>query len=157
MRGAPLLVVVLVLVGCGGTTAAPKDDPGRFAVKVVNLLVANHYAQAWGDLHPEDQRVAPLSEYVGCETRTPILARPRAIKVLTIRGESVGLGNGKFVDSRAVGVRLSFGGGLKLTHTVHVVAEHGHWRWILPSWRFRDYRADRCSSDAGSGPPPQSS
>ncbi len=157
MRCTLLLVAVLALAGCGSKASAPSDDPGKFAVKVVNLLLANHYAQAWGDLHPEDQRVAPLAEYVGCETRTPIIARPRAIKVVTVVNESVGLGNGKFVDSRAVDVRFSFAGGFKLTHTVHVVAEDGHWRWILPSWRFRDYRADRCPSDAGSGPPAQQS
>jgi hypothetical protein len=158
MRGSVVvLLAVVFLAGCGGKAAAPKDDPGRFAVKVVNLLLANHYAQAWGDLHPEDQRVAPLAEYVGCETRTPILARPLAVKVLTVNNESVGLGNGKFVDSKAVDVRLRFEGAFKLTHTVHVVAEDGKWRWILPSWRFRDYRADRCPSDAGSGPPPSPS
>jgi len=98
-----------------------------------------------------------MAEYVGCELRTPIIARPLTIKVLAVNDESVGLGNGTFVDSKAVDVRLAFEGNLKLTHTVHVVAEHGRWRWILPSWRFRDYKADRCPSDAGSGAPPQTS
>jgi hypothetical protein len=161
MRAALLvplsLAVVLCGAGCGGRAAAPNDDPGKFAVKVVNLILGNHYATVWGDLHSADQRVAPRAEYVGCETRTPILDRPLAIKVLAVSDESVGLGNGKFVDSKAVDVRLSFAGNLKLTHTVHVVADGGRWRWILPSWRFRDYKADRCSSDAGSAPPPQSS
>ena len=154
---ALLLVAVAVLAGCGSTTATPKDDPAKFAVKVLNQLVRNQYASAWRDLHPADQRVAPLAEYVGCENRTPILARPLTIKVLMVNDESVGLGNGRFVDSKAVGVRLGFEGNLKLTHTVHVVALNGHWRWILPSWRFRDYKADRCPSDAGSAPPPQTS
>jgi hypothetical protein len=153
----PLLAAAAVLAGCGSKAATPKDDPGKFAVKVVDLLVRNQYATAWADLHPDDQRVAPMAEYVGCETRTPIIARPLTIKVLTVSDESVGLGNGKFVASKAVAVRLAFEGNLKLTHTVHVVAANGRWRWILPSWRFRDYKADRCPSDAGSGPPPQTS
>jgi hypothetical protein len=38
-------------------------------------------------------------------------------------------------------------------HTVHLVASGGAWKWILPSWRFRDYRADRCPVDPGSTPP----
>jgi hypothetical protein len=42
-------------------------------------------------------------------------------------------------------------------HTVHVVAEHGNWTWILPPSRFRDYRADKCPIDAGSSPPPSTS
>jgi hypothetical protein len=40
---------------------------------------------------------------------------------------------------------------------VHLVASHGMWKWILPSWRFRDYKADRCPTDAGSSPPPSQS
>ena len=151
MRAAVLLLIASVLVaGCGGNGSTPKADPAVFTVKIVNLLVRNQYAKAWGDLHPEDQRVAPLSEYVGCETRTPIVARPLTIKVLKVEKESIGLGNGEFVDSDAVAVQLTFKGDLKLTHTVHVVAADGRWRWILPSWRFRDYRADRCPTDAAS-------
>ncbi len=151
-----LLLAATLLAGCGGA-GSPQNDPGKFAVKVVDLLVRNQYAKAWGDMHPADQRVAPLAEYVGCETRTPIIARPLTIKVVTVSEESVGLGDGKFVDSKAVHVRLAFEGNLRLTHTVHLVASNGHWRWILPSWRFRDYKVDHCPSDAGSGPPPQTS
>ena len=74
-----------------------------------------------------------------------------------VNDESVALGNGRFVDSKAVGVRLGFKDNLTLTHTVHVVSLEGRWRWILPSARFRDYKADRCPLDAGSAPPPQTS
>ncbi len=158
MRTAVLLLLVgVLLAGCGGNGAAPKADPSVFAVKVVNLLLHNQYAKAWGDLHPDDQHVAPLAEYVGCETRTPIVARPLTVKVVKVTKESIGLGNGKFVDSEAVAVRLAFKGNLKLTHTVHLVAADGRWRWILPSWRFRDYRADRCPSDSASSAPAQPS
>jgi hypothetical protein len=100
--------------------------------------------------------VAPLSEYVGCETRTPILARPSSIKVLGITDQSVALGNGMFVESKAVDLRLSLKGNLNLTHTVHVVADQGKWRWILPAARFRQYKADQCPADAGSPSPPKS-
>jgi hypothetical protein len=146
----------LVLAGCGAS-AQPKDDPGVFAVRVVKLIVHNHYSKVWDDLHSADQRVAPFAEYVGCEVRTPVIAVPRSVKVLSVNDESVGLGNGTFVDSKAVDVRLAFAGNFHVTHTVHVVAEHGKWKWILPSWRFRDYRADKCPVDAGSGAAPSAS
>jgi hypothetical protein len=47
---------------------------------------------------------------------------------------------------------MQFAGGSEfhLTHTVHLVADHGRWKFILPGWRFRDYRADRCPTDSGS-------
>jgi hypothetical protein len=149
--------ILLVVAGCGSSSANPKEDPGRVAVAVLDLITRNQYAQAWDDLHPEDQRVAPLTEYVGCEMRSPVIARPLKVKVVSINDESVGLGNGKFVESTAVGVRLAFAGNFSLVHTVHLVASHGKWKWILPARRFRDYRADKCPTDPGSEPPPSPS
>jgi hypothetical protein len=148
---------VLVAAGCGGKDAKPKDDPGKVAVAVLDQITRNHYAKAWGDLHPEDQRVAPLAEYVGCETRSPVIARPVKVKVVRVKKESVGLGDGTFVDSTAVDLRLHFAGDFSLVHTVHLVASDGSWKWILPAWRFRDYKADRCPTDPGSSSPPTTS
>jgi hypothetical protein len=156
VRVTPVVLVVLVLAGCGGATK-PKDDPGVFAAKVVDLIVHNKYAEAWGDLHSVDRKVAPSSEYVGCEIRNPVIAMPRAVKVLSVKDESVGIGDGTFVDSKAVAVRLAFAGKFKVTHTVHVVADHGKWTWMLPAWRYRDYKGDQCPTDAASAPPPAQS
>ena len=159
MKRLPLLVaaVAVLATGCGSSNAQPKDDPGAFAVKVVDQIVHNRYSSAWSDLHPADQKVAPSTEYVQCETRSPVLAAPTSTRVLSIGSESVGLGDGSFVDSKAVHVRLGFAGGFHLVHTVHVVAAGGKWTWILPPSRFRDYRADKCPVDAGSTPPPSTS
>ena len=62
-----------------------------------------------------------------------MLTAPNTTKVLSVSTESVGIGDGTFVDSKAVHVRLGFAGGFHVAHTVHVVAEHGKWTWILPS------------------------
>jgi hypothetical protein len=161
VRFAVAFVAVVLLAGCGGAvhatkTAQPSDDPAAFAQRVVRLILHNRYAQAWGDLHPVDRAVAPRDEYVGCERRSPILLPATSIRVVGVSSESVGLGNGRFVASKAVRVRIDFPGGLHLVHPVHVVAAGGKWTWILPSWRFRDYKADRCPTDAASAPPPAS-
>lgn len=124
-RVALFVLVAAVVAGCGATTK-PKEDPGVFAKQVLGLIVHNKYSAVWVDLqHPVDQQVAPFSEYVGCENRNPVIAAPRTMKVLTVNDESIGIGNGKFVDSKAVGVRLGFAGDFKVTHTVHLVADHG--------------------------------
>jgi hypothetical protein len=156
MRIALAVAAAALLAGCGSGASAPRDDPGAFAVNVVKLIVGNSYSRAWQDLHSADQKVAPLDEYVTCESRSPVLTAPTSMKAVKVTDESVGLGNGRFVPSKAVSVRMVFPSKNVLVHTVHVVAEHGHWKWILPSWRFRDYRAEHCPTDAGSAPPPPS-
>jgi hypothetical protein len=153
---AAALALAVVAAGCG-SSSTPKESPKVAALRVLDQIVHNRYAEAWGDLHSTDQHVAPLAEYVGCETRSPVIASPLTTSVVHVGTESVGLGDGKFVDSTAVDVRMGFAGNFKLVHTVHLVAEKGRWKWILPSWRYRDYKADRCPTDSGSAPPPSSS
>jgi hypothetical protein len=155
-RAAAAAALALVAAGCGSASSAPSQDPKNAALGVVDTIVHNRYARAWDDLHPADREVAPRDEYVACESRSPVIAVPRTTKALSVKDESVGLGNGRFVDSKAVAVKLGFAGGFSVTHTVHLVADGGKWTWILPSWRYRDYRGDRCPTDAGSTPPPNS-
>jgi hypothetical protein len=82
-----------------------------------------------------------------------VIAVPRTLKVLRVEDQSIGIGDGTFVDSKAVAVRLGFAGGFAVTHMVHVVASHGKWTWILPAWRYCDYEGDTCPTAAGSAPP----
>jgi hypothetical protein len=148
--------LVLACAACGGASK-PAGDPGPFALSVLDRVVHNRYADAWDDLHPVDRKAAPRAEYVGCEGRSPVIAVPRTVEVVSVKDESVGLGDDTFVDSKAVALRLGFKGGFHLVHTVHVVSTEGKWRWILPGWRFREYRSGRCPTDAGSSPAPSPS
>ena len=157
MRLAAVALLAVIAAGCGSGSSAPKEDPSTAAVRVVHQITANKYAQAWGDLHSKDQNVAPLGEYVDCETRSPVIVRPRGVKVLKVTEESIGIGDGTFVETKAVAVRLTFAGAFKVTQTVHLVAEDKRWKWILPSFRFRDYKANRCPVDPGSSAPPSTS
>jgi hypothetical protein len=137
-------VVAVAAAGCGSNNTRPTEDPRIAALRVIDRIVHNRYVQAWGDMHSVDQKVAPLTAYVACETRSPVIARPLSVKVVSVNDESVGLGDGKFRDSTSVDVRMTFAGNFHLVHSVHLVAEGGKWKWILPPWRYRDYRAGRC-------------
>jgi hypothetical protein len=148
------LAIVALAAGCGSAASTPKGDPGVFALKIMHLIVTNQYTTAWRDMHPDDQKAAPLSEYVACETRSPVLVKPTSVKVVGISDQSVGLGNGHFVDAKAVRVRIVFPGQENvLVHTVHIVAAKGRWTWILPPGRYAEYESDRCST----APPPSPS
>ena len=153
-RIAIVFVVAVAIAIAGGVYLTrddgPQGDPGEFAVGVVRLIVENRYGEAWADLHPIDQLVAPKGEYVGCENRTRFSARFVRATPGHVTDEAVGLGNGRFVRSKAIEVRVT----LKeedlepfvVRHTVHVVPSGSKWTWILPSWRYVDFRDGRCTN-----------
>jgi hypothetical protein len=140
--------VVLLASACGASAGDPKDA----AVKNVNLIVHNRYTEAWDELYSKDRAVAPKEEYVGCESRSPVQEAPKTMKALSVSDESVGIGDGSFVDSKAVKVQMDFRGG-RLVHTVHLVKDRGKWTWILPATRYHQYKDDECPTDAGSSNP----
>ena len=124
MRYALAALAALALTGCGGSSSAvPRDDSQKAALKVLDQIVHNRYTEAWDDLHPADQAVAPRGEYVTCESRSPVISIPRSVRAVGIKDESIGLGDGSFVPSKAVALRLGFAGGLTVTPTVHRVVE----------------------------------
>ena len=156
MRLLALVALAAFLAGCGSSSSAPKDDPGAFAKSVVRLIVMNQYSRAWQDMHPTDQAVASHDEYVSCEQSSPVQATPTSMEVVGVSDVSVGLGDGKYLQSKAVKIRLVFPGSASnvLVHTVHVVASGGRWKWILPAWRYRDYKANICPASPGDAGPP---
>jgi len=151
-RPAAALLLVLALAGCGGSQAAkqPAADPKQVAVQVLGLIVHNRYTKAWDSLHPDDQAVAPRAEYVSCESKSPVQEVPSSVKVVRVKHESVGLGDGTFRDSTAVDLRLGFPGGFHVVQTVHLIESGGMWKWILPPAKFRAYKADACPGSGSS-------
>lgn len=149
---AGVLAVAAVIVGVVFVTRddGPSGDPGVFAVDVVRLIVENRYGEAWADLHPIDQRVASKGEYVVCENRSRFTAAFVRATPGVVTDEAVGLGNGRFVRSKAVEVRVTLKeqdlAPFVVRHTMHVVRSGSKWTWILPSWRYVDFRDGRCSS-----------
>ena len=130
-----------------------------FAVKVVDQIVHNRYTTAWDDLHPVDQKVAPLRRVrAAARRRSPVIAAPLSTKVVSVEATSrSGSATARSSRARPCTSGSASRAAFTLVHTVHLVAAHGKWTWILPSCRFRDYRDDKCPVDAGSTPPPATS
>jgi ABC-type thiamine transport system substrate-binding protein len=157
---AVAIAAALVATRSDGEAVAkdPTADPRAFAVGVVRLIVQNKYGEAWGALHPVDRRVASRAEYVGCENRSRFTARFVRARVAHIADEAVGLGNGRFVRSKAVDVLITLEedgvAPFVVRHTMHVVPSGSKWTWILPSWRYVDFRANRCPTAPHAPSPP---
>ena len=141
----------------GDAQARPAGDPADFAVNVVRLIVENRYGEAWADLHSVDRRVAARADYVDCENRTRFTSEFVRARTATVRDEAIGLGNGRFVESKAIDVLITLRDDgvapFVVRHTMHVVADGGRWTWILPPWRYRDFRAGRCPTAPGAPSP----
>ena len=129
----------------------PTGDPVVFLKGVVRQIAANDYAGAWQTLAPEQQRLVPKSEYVRCESLSPIPGRLAWIKVVGVFDEPVavaGTGSG-LVDAQAATFRIkitepALHDSVVVTHTVHAVAAGTRWAWILPPNRLELHRSGTC-------------
>ncbi len=136
-----------------------RGDPVTFLKGVVRQIAANQYASAWQTLAPGQQRFVPESEYVRCESASPIPGRLDWIRVVRSYDEPVevaGLG-GPLVIARAVTFRLKISEpalkeSVTVTHTVHAVPAGAHWAWILPPDRFQLHRSGTCGSGTAGAP-----
>ena len=99
MNRSRLIVLVAALVSAVGIVAAgsaastrhvhsqPAGSPAVFLAKIVRLLAANRYAEAWPSLNSLQQAIAPLQAYVACESQTPVPGQLVSLHVLAVRHE----------------------------------------------------------------------
>jgi hypothetical protein len=149
-RLATVLLVSVLTAALGGMTApraaAPvRPDAGAFVERLVVQIVRDDYARAWLTLHPAHKAVAPRWQYVQCERRSPVPGAIASLRIVGSRNERVLVAGVGRVPGRAVTFRLVLRdpayGSVTVTHTAHVVAVNGRWRWILTPERYALYRA----------------
>lgn len=136
---------------------SPAGAPAAFLSRIVRLLTANRYAEAWTSLNPLQQSIAPLGAYVACESQSPIPGRLVSLRILNVRDEPVRvLPELPPVRSTAVSLALRIAGtavpdGLRIVLTAHAVAVGSRWTWILPPARLQQYR-NGCGSESSPNP-----
>lgn len=128
-----------------------------FLQKVITLLAANDYADAWTSLYPGQQRLVPRGAYARCEGSSPIPGELGRIDVLDAHVEWVVVpGTGAPARrSTVVTFRLTFMPGVSgspaLVRVIaHALRTDGRWAWMLPAERLALHRSGRC----GVGPVP---
>ena len=134
----------------------PTGSPAAFLTRIVRLLTANRYAEAWPSLNPLQQSVAPLQTYVACESQSPIPGHLVSLRLLHVRHEPVQvLPESAPVASTAVTFALRIADtaaaqqAVRIVLTAHAVAVDSRWTWILPPARLQLYR-----EGCGSAPAP---
>ena len=115
--------------------------------RLVVQMVRDDYSRAWLTLYGAHKAVAPRWEYLYCELKSPIPGRIQSLEIIRetpTRFRVAGVGT---MRGRAVTFRLVLRGLGAITHTSHVVAVDGGWRWILTPGRYRLYASDGCGGN----------
>ena len=144
-----LLVVAAALAGAAAPRASAPSTPdaGAFVERLVVQMVRDDYAHAWLTLHPAHKAVAARWEYLYCELKSPIPGEIQSLDVVrVVDGPFFVSGVGR-VQGKSVTFRVVLRGLGPITHTSHVVAVHGSWRWILTPDRYGLYRTDGCGGN----------
>jgi hypothetical protein len=147
-------ISIVVLALAAPQPAAAGNDrlasAGAFALRIVRLIGANDYADAWTYLHPLHQQAAPRDRYVECENQTPIPGAITRIKIVRAWDASVhvaGLGTpvaGTKVMLRLVITDASIPAQVTVTKTVGLTQVSRRWVWMLPADRYAAYVAGEC-------------
>jgi hypothetical protein len=146
-----VLLLTATLPAIGGESG-PRDDPAVFVSRIVGLIVADEYASAWGSLYPAHKLVAPESEYVDCELKTPVGWNLKSIDVLRVTERELRIpGESQRVAAKAVTLRIKIENEALRTkntfrHTFNAVAYGSQWSWILTPRRYQLYRSDACGT-----------
>jgi hypothetical protein len=153
-RQFALVAVVAAAAALAGSSAAaptppvhpqPSGSPAAFLTKIVRLLAANRYADAWPSLNPLQQTVAPLQTYVACESQAPIPGHLVSLHILRLRhGPASVLPDQPPLPSTAVTFELRIAGapalgGVQILLTAHAIAVGQRWTWIMPLARLQLY------------------
>jgi len=151
-RASGVVVLVVAAAALAGAAAprasAPSaPDPGPFVKRLVVEMVRDDYAHAWLTLHPAHKAVAPRWEYLYCELKSPIPGEIQSLEIVKVADEPFFVAGVGRVWGKSVTFRVVLRGLGPITHTSHVVAVNGSWRWILTPGRYRLYRNDGCGGN----------
>lgn len=144
------LFFIALAIALSPTSSQPRAEASAFAVRLVNQIAHNRYEEAWANLHPLHQQVAPLDRYVQCEMMTPVPVAPTAIRALHARRGLAHIpGLEQPVPAIKVALRIVMvdpltRARLAFTKTVAVAWLNDRWVWFLPAARYAAYLRGEC-------------
>jgi hypothetical protein len=144
---AALAVLVVAAAGCGGGgEAVPSEDPGTVMVTVIRYELLGRRADSWKMLVREQRRAIPSGFYTSCSPGPAV--RDADVSVLGVRDELFSVPALGRTGTKAVSYRLTIRSGgsdpTVISHTGHLIAQEGHWRWTLSAGSFQSFRQGFC-------------
>jgi len=151
-RAILLLVVSLVLAGCGGDDE--PENAGAFVTTLIRDLGSGKTAKAWESLHPLHREQVPLERYVECESQDGFGGAVTAVNVLDVENEPATI-PGQFGKQPStavtVGVTLDVPESEepeRFTLTAHVFDTDGEWSWVIGPVDYAAYMTGNCPAQS---------
>ena len=122
-----------------------------FLRRTIRHLAANDYARAWQTLDPRQQHRVSRTEYVRCESASPIPGKVDRIAALAKRIERIPIPGAGVTRERSIAVTFLVTFAPRLAHPpvvvrvrAHALRTHGRWSWMLPAKRFALHASGQC-------------
>jgi hypothetical protein len=128
-----VLLIALVLAGCGGDDEAPTADldAGEFLQEITAQHLSGEFSDTWEDLHPAHQQLISQIEFVYCGEREPDLAEDATVRILSVKPVRRELPKIPQRRVQAVRIEIRDDKGVVDAYTAHAVKVEGEWRWVL--------------------------
>jgi hypothetical protein len=151
---ASAIAVVALWIALDGdrAQAVPAERPSHFVSRTIATLARDDYVSAWDSLYPAHQKIAPRTEYVSCEMKTPLGWKLRSVRVVRVVDRMVRVpGASEDVAAKAVTLHLRvfeklIGAEESFSHTFTAVPVGGEWSWILTPSQYERYSTHSCGA-----------
>ena len=141
-----VLLIALVLAGCGGDDETPTADldAGEFLQEITAQHLSGEFSDSWEDLHPAHQRLISQIKFVYCGEREPELAEDTTVRILSVKHARRSLPKIPQRQVSAVRIELRDEQGVVDAYTSHAVKVEGEWRWVLSPRFIRAVESGNC-------------
>jgi hypothetical protein len=142
--GVSATLLALACAGCGGEEDLATTGPGEAQVALLENVYGGKYNEAWADLHPSHQQIAPLQRFIRCSRQAATTGDLESIEVLDVFEDDAAIPAVKDGETRAVRLRITSFEGDSDTFVNHAVKVGDRWRWVLSRNAVNAYRENRC-------------
>jgi hypothetical protein len=140
-----VLLIVLVLAGCGGNDEPTGDvGAGEFLQRITADHLRGDFSESWEDLHPAHQKLISQIQFVYCGEREPALEEDTTVRILSVKPVTEDLPRIPQHRVQAVRIQLRDDKGIVDTYTAHAVRVGGVWKWVLSDQFVAAVESGKC-------------
>jgi hypothetical protein len=139
-------ILAAAAAGCGGgSSATPKEDPGRVMKTVIQHELAGDRAVTYTMLVSQQRKVVSKRLYTKCSPGAAMGDADATVGITGVHDEQATVPALGKTKTKAVGYRIDFHNGTDpVISTGHLIAQDGHWRWTLSAAGFDSLSGGNC-------------